>query len=341
MCLSTNKFVLLFGENLMPTKLCRLAAGVLAILLYSSTAIGDTFWLSDKSPHAGHSGAHAHGGPVKVRRGVYYKNLWLRHGNQPQESNYLVGGTHFSPLMLLDTKGQLIELKIERDKMHGMLNVNFPMPDEGFYNVYINHQWLNKGQRLFLIAKAEVLKHSCREGHDNVQEKMPPRHNSKVPLEIVRERLTKENFHTLLGHGDTVSFIVMRNGKPQPGAEVTLTTAQGWSKMVTSDDSGRVSYEMIRDYYPKWHEFNKRNPQPYIVSAEYKAPVSGFLEGEYYNNTLYRSSYSGNYYPSPRDYESYAYGLSFGLFAIVFSGLAIYLYRRRRNRPYREVSFNE
>jgi hypothetical protein len=38
---------------------------------------------------------------------------------------------------------------------------------------------------------------------------------------------------------------------------------------------------------------------------------------------------------------SYAYGLMIGLFALVFSGLAVYLYRRRRIRPYREVCFNE
>lgn len=325
----------------MSTTPYRLITCLFIILLYSSAAIGGTLWLSDQSPHASHGGAHAHGGPVKVRRGVFYKNLWLRHGDQPQNDNYITGGTHFSPMQLLNAKGQLSELKVERDKMHGMLNVDFPMPDEGFYNVYINHQWLDKGRRLFLIAKAEVLKHSCREGHDHVKENMPVKHNPKVPLEIVRERLPKENFHTLIGHGDTVTFTVMSKGKPQPGAEVTLTTDRGWSKKEITDEKGQVSYAMIRDYYPKWHEFNKRNTQPYVVSAEYLAPISGFLDGEHYRDTLYRSSYSGNFYPSPRDYESYAFGLSFGVFAIVFSGLAIYLYRRRRNRPYREVRFHE
>jgi hypothetical protein len=68
---------------------------------------------------------------------------------------------------------------------------------------------------------------------------------------------------------------------------------------------------------------------------------AGELDGQAYQRTVYRSSYAGNYYPSPRDYESYAYGISFALFALLATGIAIYLYRRRRQRLYREVRFDE
>lgn len=341
MRLDAIKLTLLFGDNYMSTWLCRIGAGALTILLCSTTAVGGTLWLSDKSPHAGHGGAHAHGGPVEVRRGIYYKHLWLRHGTTPADSGYLVKGTRFSPLILMDTEGNTKELEIRQDKEHGMLNVDFAMPEEGFYNAYLSHTWIDQNVRQIQIAKAEVLKHSCREGHDHVKEKMPPHHNTAIPLEIVRTRLPHENFHTLLGYGDKVTFTVMRNGKPQSGAEVTIATARGWSKRETSDSSGQVSFTMIRDYYPAWSLFNKRYAQPYMVSADYQTTESGDLDGQHYDNTLYRASYSGNYYPSERDYQSYAYGLMIGTFALVFSGLAVYLYRRRRNRPYREVRFDE
>ncbi len=325
----------------MSTKLRRITAGALTILLCSNTALGDTLWLSDQSPHAGHGGGHSHGGPVQVRRGVFYKQMWLRHGTTPADSGYLVQGTMFSPLTLMDTEGNLKELKVKRGKDHGMLNIDFPMPEEGFYNAYLSHTWVNNSTRQIQIAKAEVLKHSCREGHDNVQPKMPPKHNAGIPLEIVRERMPHENFHTRLSYGDKATFTIMHNGKPQSGVDVTMATSQGWSNVQTSDSQGHVSFNMIRDYFPSWSLFNKRYSQPYMVSADFQTAEAGDMNGQHYDVTLYRASYSGNYYPSESDYQSYGYGLLIGTFALTFSGLAIYLYRRRRNRPYREVRFDE
>jgi hypothetical protein len=134
---------------------------------------------------------------------------------------------------------------------------------------------------------------------------------------------------------------VLRNGVSQAGAKVTLTSGQGWSSQKLSDQEGRVSYTMNRDYYLPWELFEKRHAQPYMVQALYTMPEAGVLDGKSYSNTRYLASFSGRCYPSPNDYESYAYGLSFGLFALVATGLGITRYRRSRNRPYREVSFDE
>ncbi|MEJ2529471.1 MAG: hypothetical protein P8Z39_05180 [Gammaproteobacteria bacterium] len=326
----------------MPAIHLRSATGLLfALSLLAHTAQGATLWLSDKSPHAGHGGAHAHGGPVQIRRGVYYKQLWLRLGDGPQDSGYVVQGTQFSPLILLDTKGEIKEHEIKRGKQHGMLNVDFAMPDEGFYNAYVSHTWVDQGTRQIQIAKAEVLKHSCREGHDNIQPKMPPKHNSDVALEIVRERLPGENFHTKLGSGDKLSFQLLHYGKPVPKATVTFTSATGWSKQVISDSDGRIHLTMLRDYFPAWPMFNKGQSQPYLLATELALPESGELDGKDYSQTLVKASYAGNYYPSPRDYESYGYGLALGVAALFLSGVGIYFFRRRRSRPYREVRFDE
>jgi hypothetical protein len=279
---------------------------------------------------------------VEIRRGIFHKHLWLRNGNGPQEQGYVTQKeSPFAPLTLIDASGRVSRQELSVDKEHGLLDITFPMPEEGFYNVYVSRQQVNNAERRFQIAKAEVLKHSCREGHDNVQEKMPPRHNAAIPIEIVRERRPKEDFHTRIGFGDTLSFIIMRNGEPHPGAEVTLTTARGWRKGAVSDGRGRVSFTMIRDYFPPWRMFNKRHAQPYLVEAQYRRQESGALEGQAYDRTLYCASFAGSYFPSRRDYESYGYGLIIGLSTLLFSGVAVYLYRRRRIRPFREVCFDE
>ncbi len=303
----------------------------------------EPLWLSDDPPKGAGRLRSSHGGPVEVRKGVYYKHLWLRRGEAPMEASYLATPEGVSELLLLDTQGNASEKPFEAKAGRGSASasVSFPMPEEGFYNAYAMLQRLDAGVREVQVAKAEVLKHSCREGHDNVQPKMPPRHNPEMPLEIVRERQSGEDFHSRVGYGDSLSFLVLRHGIPQPGAKVVLTSGQGWSKQLQSDDAGRVSYTMIRDYYPPWKLFEKRHAQPYMVHADYTLAESGALNGTPYNQTRYLASFSGRYYPSPDDYQSYAYGLSFGLFAMVATGWGVTRYRRRRNRPYREVRFHE
>jgi hypothetical protein len=315
---------------------------VLCALFFCTSAFADEpLWLSDAAPHGHGNRSRGHSGPVEVRRGIYFKRLWLRKGATPKGADYITQADDTPSLVLIDTAGEIAEKALERGGGVGAFNVEFAMPDEGFYNAYVEQRRVAGDVLEVQVAKAEVLKHSCREGHDHVEEKMPPRHHTAMPLEIVRERKPKEDFHTRLGHGDEISFTVLRNGTPLPGAQVTLTSGQGWSKRLVSDEAGRVSYTMIRDYYPPWSLFEKRHAQPYLVNALYTLPEVGEINGQPYRKARYLASYSGSYYPSPDDYMSYAYGLSFGLFAMVSTGGGIYLFRRRRKRPYREVSFND
>jgi hypothetical protein len=320
---------------------CRVLLGLCTLIFCDLSMATEPLWLSDVPPKQGGRLRNSHGGPVEVRKGVYYKHLWLRRGGLPMEAPYVSSLVEAPRLLLLDSEGKVSEKAFEGKGGKEGFSASFAMPAEGFYNAYVTLQRLDGEVREVQIAKAEVLKHSCREGHDNVQEKMPPRHHKEMPLEIVRERQADENFHSRVGYGDTISFLVLRNGVAQAGAKVVLTSGQGWSRERLSDKEGRVRYTMIRDYYPPWELFEKRHAQPYMVQALYSLPEAGELDGKPYSNTRYLASFSGRYYPSPNDYESYAYGLSFGLFALVATGLGIVRYRRGRNRPYREVSFDE
>ncbi|MET0027204.1 MAG: hypothetical protein ABW101_06165 [Candidatus Thiodiazotropha sp.] len=317
-------------------------AGLCGLLFaLQAVAASGPVWLSDHAPKGNRGMRSSHGGPVEIRRGTYYKHLWIRQGDSPQTSNYARSWEGSANLQLLDAQGQLSEIPLQAQQDQGGVEAVFPMPDEGFYNAYLQQARIEDGRREMTIAKTEVLKHSCREGHDNVQEKMPAHHNPAMPLEIVRERQEKENFHTLTGYGDEIRFRILSNGEPLAGAKVTITSGQGWSKSTRSNDQGLAAFTMIRDYYPDWTKFEKRHAQTYLVNAVYESADAGEWDGVSYRGTRYLASFTGQYFPSEADYESYAHGLSYGLGALFLTAGGTYFYRRRRIRPYREIRFDE
>ncbi|MEJ2756663.1 MAG: hypothetical protein P8104_12755, partial [Gammaproteobacteria bacterium] len=99
-----------------------LALASLCAALYCGPLAAEPLWLSETSPHAGHGGGHNHGGAVAVRRGVFYKHLWLRLGATPDEVGYVNQVTSLSELELLDTQGQLSKVPFTRDEAHGYYN---------------------------------------------------------------------------------------------------------------------------------------------------------------------------------------------------------------------------
>ena len=218
----------------------------------------------------------------------------------------------------------------------GYADVDFKMPDEGFYNLFMTNRAIENEVLHVSIAQNESLNHSCRAGHDDIKEKMHPYYYDGAPIDIIRERRNKESFHSRITSGDVVSFTILRQGKPLPGALVKMVTQKGWAKTLKSDSEGRVSFEMIRDYYPQWHEFKRRKMEGFLVIAEYKSKGAGTYAGKKFKAVHYKVTSSGNYYPSTRDYQSYLYGLLIGIFALTLSGFAIYFYRRKRLKVYKE-----
>jgi len=237
----------------------------------------------------------------------------------------------------VDPLGHVSELPKESIAHQGLA---IPLVEEGFYATYVIEREVREGTLHVSVAKSEVMKHSCRDGrHDRqaVAERIPLHTLEAAPLEILRERLDAEDFHTELRSGDELVFRVLLEGRPLPKAKLRMVTGQGWEKAVETDTEGRARFQMIRDYYPPWDAFERRHRENLVVYAEYDAASEGTWNGEAYQRVHYQGSLPASYLPSKSDYVSYLAGLAIGLSALVFAGLAVYLYRRRRLRPFKEV----
>ncbi len=311
-------------------------------------------WLSDQAPRrdgGGRPGGARGGNPMAAMGGaggmddmgmggapgrIPNKRLWLRSGSNPQTAGSVPAS---EPVLLLDAQQQASSIDVEAHG--GPYNVTFPMPEPGVYNAYFVRRAVDRETLAVTVAKAEVMRsagHAKVEGEDQL---MVPRTDARVPVEIVRERKEKEGLFTRINYGDVLAFQVLRDGKPVQNARVTFTSGQGWSNSVQSDEDGRASFVVIRDYFPEWREFDRRHRETFVVSASFPLDQAGEWQGTPYRDVRYTTTLAGAYYPAIEDYESYAWGLGIAVVALLFSGTAIYLYRRRRVRPYREVSFDE
>lgn len=312
------------------------------LLMPALAAATEPLWFSDLPPTAewAEKTRRAHGGLVeRGRGGVYAKRLWLRAGDDPSSAAYLPVPTGE---VVADgpAREPVAPKPFSADAGGG---IRFEMPEEGFYNAYLLSREVRDGTLEARVVKAEVLMHSCANGHDRhfTEARMPPRSTAGVPFELIRERRPDEDFHSRAVSGESIAFRALRQGEPVAGAEVRLVSNTGWGKTVVTDSDGRAEFRMVRDYYTDWSEFDKRRRQDYLVLAEYRQPLEGELGGSAYTQVHYSASLTGTYYPSEREYQSYLYGLGVMLFAATLSVGGVYHYRLRQRRPERREAFDE
>ena len=314
------------------------------------TAVRDSgvVWLSDSPPMRGDGSRGARGGGMGGmdmgggRGGPATKRLWPRVGNDPQKSGFAREDAEATTEMLLVTsrskpEGELLPMPAESHA-----GLAFEMPAQGYYRVYLTTRKLQGDTLSVGVAKVEV----ANFGHGGDEEEQAralraSRFLESAPIEIVRERKPDEKQFFQLKSGDEQGFVVLQKGLPLQGARVRFVSHQGWNKEAVSDEQGRVSFQVVRDYFPPWNEFQKRFKATYLVIAEANAAESGSYKDQPYANVRYQATLSDSYQPSPGDYLSYAWGLGIGLSIVVFCGVSVYLYRRRRVKPFREVRFDE
>jgi hypothetical protein len=271
--------------------------------------------------------------------GVPTRRVWLNVGGNPKTARPV---TAEESALVQGPDGNTREIAVEPHG--GPYNVKFPTPSQGSYNVYFTRRALARDTLNITLAKAEVVFASMGHGmpKDVAARLVVPRTEARIPVEIVRERQDKETLFTRLNYGDEIVFQVLQAGKPVQNARVTFTSGQGWSNSVQSDEDGRATFTVIRDYYPEdWRLFDKRHRENYLVSASFSTPEAGEYLGGKYAATRYTATLSGAYYPGMADYESYSSGLMVGTAGLLFTGSSVWLYRRRRVKPYQEVRFDE
>lgn len=307
---------------------------------------GGVQWLADTPPMRGEGAPARRGGMGGMdmggdRSGPRVKRLWLRSGADPQRAPFAREEADASVETLLVTPRSKPEGEILPPPAEGYKGLSFEMPAQGFYRLYVTTRKLQGDTLNVSVAKAEV----GNFGHDGdtdeqKQAMKAPRVLENAAIEIVRERQDKEGPFSQIRSGMDLAFIVLQKGLPAANARVRFVSHQGWVKEVTSDEQGRVSFQVIRDYFPPWDEFQKRFKANYLVIAEVAAAEAGSYKDQPYASVRYQATLAGSYYPSAEDYRSYGYGLMVGFAGLLFTGTGVYLYRRRRVKPYQEVRFD-
>lgn len=311
---------------------------------------GGTLWLSDMPPMRGDAvrpeaargggmGGMAMGGE---RSGPPTKRLWLRAGIDPQKSGFARDDAEAPAEMLLVSPQGKPEGEPLPPTEEGKKNLAFQMPAQGFYRVYVTTRKLSGDTLNVSVAKAEVgnFTHDA-DDEERAKAVSGNRIRETAPIEIVRERQPGEKPFWRLVSGDDQAFVVLQKGVPVQGARVRFVSHEGWTKEAVSDEQGRVAFKIIRDYFPPWDDFRKRFKATYLVIAEASAAETGRHKDQPYASVRYQTTLAGSYYPSPDDYRSYAWGLGVGLLITLCCGVGVYLYRRRRVRPFQEVRLDD
>jgi len=265
---------------------------------------------------------------------------WIRKGNSILDSKYICldKKTDYQ-LSLLSPMGK--KEKIELIKSETCF-VKFELKEEGYYNAYLKIK-KGTGDTLHInIAKAELLSHSCRNGHHKKLEARSVRTYPEITeFEVIRVRKPYENYHYFTTSGDNETYKVLYLGKPVQGVKVTLNTEKGWSKSFFTNEMGIFSTEFIQDYFSKWKELNKREIFYYMLRADYTIKKDVSYKDKHYNYIHYTLTMSDGYHPSKTMYSSMVWALIVFVITLIVSISGIFFYKERRKRPYKEIEFNE
>ncbi len=281
----------------------------------------------------------------KANRRQYYGGStkyvqWIRQGSSVTNASYIClnDSTDYTiTLMSPVSKKEPIELIKEKT-----CYLKFEMNEEGYYNAYLI---IKKpvGDTLFInIAKAELLNHSCRNGHHKKLEARPVMHYPKITdFEIVRKRHPYEDFHYFSASGAEEKYQALFKGEAVEGAKITVNTQKGWSNTVYSDKDGIVDIQFIQDYFSNWQELNKRKIHYYLLEAEYTVKKDIEYKGSTYHYISYKCTMSDGYRPARTMYASMVWGLIVFLTVTIVSIAGIFIYKERRKKPYKELKFDE
>lgn len=304
---------------------------------FKEASVEDIIYFSDKNP-AMREGAfyagHSYGGG---RNWVPSKKMWPVFEDDSGRKNCI--NKISAELYILDANLQTT--KLSQSEEDGCKSVSFKMPDNGYYNLFYLDKAIKEKILYSKTAKYEFMRfnHSSDAIYD--EEKMSAHSIKEVPFDILRLREDGETFYHRLYSGDKIRLQVLLNSKPIEGATITLSTMTGWSKTLKTDKNGIAVFTLIDDYFPQWNRYDKRHKNEFLLTASYTEDLAGTQGDKGYDKIKYTSTYASLYYPGESAYTSYAYGLVAAIFTAILSGFIVYFFRRGREKPFKEVRFDE
>ena len=301
----------------------------------------EVLWLSNLPPGERQNEIAASGmhklSSINEGRGRVRIVQWVNKGNSVLNSTYLLNAEFPDAEFYCYTPHRDLQACLV-DSTQIFKEISFSNQIEGYYNLYLIHKEIRSDTLFIQSAKAELLNHSCRNGHKDVDQKIRPQiYPEKIPLEITRTRTRLENLHFFVSSGDKISYVVSKSSIPLSKATVTFHTHQGWQKTVRSDTNGEAVLQITQDYFSPWAEINNRNIYYYLVIAEHTSKEVGNYQGEPYHFIHYTASLSDGYYPSKAMYSSLSWALGIFLFFSLLIVVGVAYHRRRRVKIYREI----
>jgi len=294
------------------------------------------FTLSDPTKNdKGRGGMHSHGGDYKNESyKAPSKKAWLVSGE-----NNLVSSLDLKTFVF-DTMQTQKDVKL--DNKMGINTYSFEVPKNGYYNLFAKSEIINDDTLFYRVAKLEYLngKHGSEDIYnEGIKKELK---TDKIKIDLLRLKDDNENsFFYRISMGDTLKFKATLDGKPLQNADLDIDLNSGWSKNIKTDANGTASFVIIRDYFPSWDRFDKRYKQEMLLTLTFSEDTNGTISDQQYKKVNYILTYPLSYYPNSSDYQSYSYGLLVGLFVFVLSGIVVYLYRRRRTKPFKEIKYEE
>ncbi|MBU0632563.1 4Fe-4S binding protein [bacterium] len=289
---------------------------------------------NDKGKSSFSMGMFSHGDKKRVPT----KKVWLVYGDEFNDSK-LAPQTNVESFYY-DTKQNLQETKV--DNARGVNTYSFEIPNNGYYNIFAKNETLGDDTLFYKVAKLEYL-HASHGSEESYTESIKNRvQTDKSDIDLIRIKDKSENgFFYRHFSGDELHFQALLHGEPLSNADIVVHMSSGWSKHLKTDEKGMAKFQIIRDYFPPWQEFDKRHKEEFLLTLTYTADTAGKFQGKEYKNIKYILTYPASYYPNSSDYASYAYALLLAFVTLLVSGIIVYRFRKNRTRPFNEVRYEE
>ncbi|NOR86127.1 MAG: hypothetical protein GQ527_00820, partial [Bacteroidales bacterium] len=276
----------LTGINILKTSRVRFLSGFLMLLFLSpNISAENNLWFSNKPPadekRTSPSGMHGLSS-MKGKRGMSFIVQWLRQGNQPLTSQYVHISDSDYEFFLYSPTAQDAKGEFLTDTKTAYLK--YAGAEEGYYTAYFIQKHCSNDTLYVDIAKAEMLNHSCRNGHKNERKKIGPNiYPETIPAELVRKRNSVEDFHYFAASGDEVDYQFLINGKPVENAKLIFNTQTAWHKTLITNENGEATFQILQDYFSSWQELNNRKVFDYVIFGQATVLESGTYQNQTYS----------------------------------------------------------